>query len=488
MYLSKNSKPYLKINLRYFKAAGFWILLVAILSISFTSEAKSLFQSNLHGRVTNQEGQPIQNASVSIVGTQSGTVTDADGFYSLTNTKGNIVLEVSSVGYQTKRINVGYQREVNITLELDVAGLSDVVVIGYGTQKKSSVTASISKIQNDVLDEVPSARLETALIGRMSGVDISQRRNIPGAAPEIIIRGTGSISASNSPLIVIDGFPGGDLAQLDMNDIESIEVLKDASSAAIYGSRGAGGVVMVTTKRGKSGKPILNLNAYAGVGRPIVFNDWLTGEEWYKYLVKYQNREFAWAGGDTTIPIFGDSRRPVNYQVNPKSKELPQTIWQDEVIQTAPVQNYNLSLSGGNDNVRYYISGTYSNEAGALKTAFYETYGFRANLDVKVNRIVSLGVELNPHFTKQRVAGSNMVSLVKYPPFVSPEKLNGKYPRTFDYIPTGHSGQQSPYVFLYGVRNFNNNFANVGRAFINLNLMDGLSFKTSLGTNIIYNT
>lgn len=488
MHILKRFKCYLKSRPRLFTAGCTIAFFLIVGTIPFASHAGILYQSDIHGRVVNPNGEPIENASVSVVGTAAGTVTDVNGFFSLATSNNKVVLDISSVGYQTKRVAVGSQIEINVTLDFEVAGLSDVVVIGYGTQKKSSVTASISKIQNDVLDEVPSARLETALIGRMSGVDISQRRNTPGSAPEIIIRGTGSISASNSPLIVIDGFPGGDLSQLDMNDVESIEVLKDASSAAIYGSRGAGGVVMVTTKRGKAGKPSLNLNAYAGVGRPIVFNDWLTGEEWYNYLVKYQNREFAWAGGDTTIPIFGDSRRPLNYQVNPKAKELPQTIWQDEVIQTAPIQNYNLSLSGGSDNVRYYISGTYSNEAGSLKTAFYETYGFRANLDVKVNRIVSLGVELNPHYTKQRVAGSNMVSLVKYPPFVSPEKIDGKYPRTFDYIPTGHSGQQSPYVFLYGVRNFNNNFANVGRAFVNFNLMDGLSFKTSVGTNIIYNT
>lgn len=441
------------------------------------------------GTVVNEKGEPLAGASIMIRGTQRGTTTGSDGRYSLSSVDRNAVLVVSIIGYQTREIPVNGRSVIPVVMQPAESNLlTDVVVVGYGTQKRSSVTASISKIQNDILDQVPSGRLETALIGRMAGVDISQRRNIPGAAPEITIRGTGSISASNSPLVVIDGFPGGDLGQLDMNDVESIEVLKDASSAAIYGSRGAGGVVMVTTKRGTSGKAILNLNAYSGITRPIVFNDWLTGEEWYDYLVKYQNREFVWAGEDPTIPIFGDPRRPVNYQVNPLAKELPQTVWQDEVIQTAPVQNYNLSVKGGGENVKYYISGTYANEGGALKTAYYETYGFRANLDAKINKVVSFGMELNPRFTKQRVAGSNMVNLVKYPPFVSPEKLNGKYPRTFDYIPTGHSGQQSPYIFLYGTRNFNNNFANIGRAFVNLSLMDGLSFKTSLGTNIAYNT
>lgn len=443
--------------------------------------------SIIRGTVKDAGGNPLAGVSVIVKGTRKGTSSGTDGSFSIEANVGD-VLEFTIVGYQKKSVNVGKQTVINVTLEVNASDLSDVVVVGYGTQKRSSVTAAISKIQNDNLDEVPSGRPETALIGRMAGVDISQRRNIPGAAPNISIRGTGSISANNSPLIVIDGFPGGDLGQLDMNDVESIEVLKDASSAAIYGSRGAGGVILVTTKRGTGGKAVLNVNAYSGFARPMVFNDWMTGEEWYDYLVKYQNREFAWAGGDTTLPMFGDPARPTTYQVNPQAKDLPQTIWQNEVIQTAPVQNYNVSVKGGSDNVKYYVSGTYGKEGGAIKTAYYETYGFRANLDVRINKVVSFGMELSPHFTKQRVAGSNMVSLVKYPPFVSPEKMNGKYPRTFDYIPTGHSGQASPYTFLYGTRNYNNNFAGVGRAFVNLNLMDGLSFKTSLGTNIIYNT
>lgn len=444
---------------------------------------------DITGTVVNEKGEPLAGASIMIRGTQRGTTTGSDGRYSLSGVDRNAVLVVSIIGYQTMEIPVNGRSVIAIVMRsAESSLLTDVVVVGYGTQKRSSVTASISKIQNDILDQVPSGRLETALIGRMAGVNISQSRNIPGAAPDISIRGLGSISASNSPLIVIDGFPGGDLGQLDMNDVESIEVLKDASSAAIYGSRGAGGVMMITTKRGTSGKAALNLNAYSGFAKPMVFNDWLTGEEWYDYLVKYQNREFAWVGGDVTLPMFGDPRRPVTYQVNPLAKELPQTVWQDEVIQTAPVQNYNLSVKGGSENVKYYISGTYANEGGALKTAYYETYGFRANLDVKINKAVSFGMELNPHFTKQRVAGSNMVNLVKYPPFVSPDKLNGKYPRTFDYIPIGHSGQASPYTFLYGAKNYNNNFASVGRAFVNLRLMDGLSLKTSLGTNIVYNT
>lgn len=444
--------------------------------------------STVSGTVRSGDGQPLQGVTVQINGTSRGTVTNAKGYYSLSGVTSSDSIFFSYVGYRREAVLFDGQKQININLTPELSSLDQVVVIGYGTQKRSSVTASISKVQNDILDEVPAGRIETALIGKMSGVNVSTQRSIPGAAPEITIRGMGSISGGNGPLVVIDGFPGGDLGQLNMNDVESVEVLKDASSAAIYGSRGAGGVIIVTTKRGKSGKAQLGLNAYYGIAKAMVFNDWMTGDEWYNYLVKYQNREFAWAGGDVSIPMFGDPRRPVNYQVNPLTKTLPQTVWQDEILQTAPIQNYNLSVKGGSENVRYYVSGTYSDEKGALKTAGYKRYSFRANLDVKINNVISLGMELNPSFTRQRLAGSNMVSLSKYPPFVGTGILNGRYPRTVDYIPTGHSGQASPYTFLYGTENYNNYFSNIGRAFINFNLADGLSLKSSVGTTIGYNT
>jgi TonB-linked SusC/RagA family outer membrane protein len=434
------------------------------------------------------DGKPLQGVTVQINGTNQGTVTNAKGYYVLAHTSSSDSLSFSYVGFIREVVSINNRKQIDIKLKPEFSSLDQVVLIGYGTQKRSSVTASISRVQNDILDQFPAGRLETALIGKMAGVNISTLRSIPGAAPEITIRGMGSISAGNSPLIVIDGFPGGDLGQLDMNDVESFEVLKDASSTAIYGSRGAGGVILVSTKRGKSGKPQLNLNAYYGVAKPMLFNDWLTGDEWYSYLAKYQNREFAWAGGDVSIPMFGDPRRPTTYQVNPLTKTLPQTIWQNEITRTAPIENYNLSVSGGNENVRYYVSGTYANEQGAVKTAFYEKYSFRANVDIKINNFISLGMELNPSYSRQRLAGSNMLSLVKYPPFVSPNILNGRYPRTFDYIPTGHSGQASPYTYLYGTRNINSALTNIGKAFLNFRLLDGLTLKSSVGTNLVFNT
>lgn len=443
--------------------------------------------SLVNGQVTDQAtGAGMPGVNVLVKGSTVGTVTDVDGNYSIQVPDANATLVFSFIGYATQEVAVNGRSSVNVSIAEDVTSLGEVVVVGYGTKQRSSVTSSITKIENRNLSQVPNARVENTLAGRMAGVQVTNGRNRPGEAPEIRVRGVGSISAGNDPLVVIDGFPGGSLSQINMNDIESIEVLKDASSTAIYGSRGASGVIMITTKRGSSGKTELKMNHYFGFSKAMAHDDWLTGEEWYNYLVKYQNREFAWNGGDTSLPMFGDPARPVTYQVNPLTYELPQVVWQDEVLQTAPIQSYNLSLSGGNEKTRFYVSGTYTDEEGTLKTSWYKQYVVRANMDVKVNDVISVGLELSPSYSKRRIAGSDMVSLVKYPPFVGVSKLNGRYPRTADYIPTGHSGQASPYTFLYGRENLSNNFTNIGRAFVNLNLMEGLSFKSSVGTNISF--
>lgn len=461
---------------------AFWLMLLLTASSAFSFQAGP---ARISGKISDRStGESLPGVNILVKDTGIGTVSDVEGSYEITVPENASVLIFSFVGYETQEVLIGNQQTIQVSMNPEQSDLEEVVVIGYGTRKKSSVTSAISQLENTNLDQLPETRLENVLAGRLAGVHVSNNRNRPGEAPAITVRGLGSISAGNDPLVVIDGFPGGNLGQLNMNDVESIEVLKDASSTAIYGSRGASGVILVTTKRGKSGKPELNLHSYYGISNAIVHDDWMVGDEWYDYLTKYQNREFAWAGGDTSLPIFGDPRRPVTYQVNPLAKELPQTIWQDEILQTASIQNHNLSISGGNDNTKYFISGTIMDEEGVLKTSFFKRYSFRANVDLQITELISMGFELNPSYSRRRIAGSNMVSLVKYPPFVSPHLENGKYPRTYDYIPTGHSGQASPYVYLYGTENFQNTFTNIGRAFVNLDLMKGLSLRSSLGTTL----
>src|SRR5690606_4265025 len=196
------------------------------------------------------------------------------------------VLIFSFVGYVSQEMTVGNRTTLSVSLEPDQKTLEELVVVGYGTQRKTSLTSAISKVENRKLDQMPAGRAESALVGRLAGVNIAQTRNVPGAAPTITVRGPGSISASNDPLIVIDGFPGGSFNNINMNDVESIEVLKDASSAAIYGSRGSGGVIIITTKSGSKGKPKINVNTYVGIAQPLRHGrkKWIPGgQEFYDY-------------------------------------------------------------------------------------------------------------------------------------------------------------------------------------------------------------
>ncbi len=462
------------------------ILCIILGTSSFITTAKG---QTVAGTVkSTNEDMPLSGVTVQVQGTSKGTTTDAEGRYKLSNVKPDDSLVFSFVGYKEKTIDVNGLSEIDVTLSKDISSLNQVVVVGYGTQKKSSFTGSVSTIQNKNLDQIPVGRVGVALAGKLSGVSITTPDATPGADPVIRVRGLGSISAGNAPLVVIDGVPGASLSEVDMNDIQSIEVLKDAASTAIYGSRGSGGVIMITTKRGTAGKPELNLNAYYGVKIPIVFHDWMTGDEWFNYLKKLQNRELVWVGGDPTIPIFGDPRRPQNYQLNPKIADLPQTIWQDQVVKVSPIQHYNLSVRGGSSKTNYYISGNYSNDKGPILTTSYTKYSFRANLNIKVSNIIDIGAQLNPFYTKRRKAPITINSLSKYPPFVGTEKINGRYPRTYDYVATGFSSQANPLTYIYGRKYYSDRFTNIGRAYVNLNLTDDLSLKSSIGSIVKYNT
>lgn len=442
------------------------------------------------GTVTDVNGAPIPGATVSVAGTTIGTATDMDGKYTLAVPEGS-TLVYSFIGFQTKNIPVGDRSVINVTLEEDISSLDEVVVVGYGTQKKSSLTSAITKVENRILDQMPIGRAESALVGRMAGVNISQVRSTPGASPTITIRGPGSISASNDPLIVIDGFPGGSFDNININDVESIEVLKDASAAAIYGSRGSGGVIIVTTKRGRSGQAQLNFNAFYGIANPMVHgrDAWIPGgQEFYDYTARYINRDFAWTGGDTSLPLWGDERRPVQYRVNPVIKEGDYN-WEDILLDPAPIQNYNLSVRGGTDNVTYYISGTIKDEEGTFRSTFYKQYAVRANVDVKVNDFISAGMMISPNYSERRNYPGGLQNLVKMPPFLSPERQeDGSYLKPLDYWGSNVSAGLNPIPTIDGAHLLSNLFNNVGEMHVDVNIWDNLSFRSSLGINTTFIT
>lgn len=446
---------------------------------------------NIEGQVTDDTGEPLIGVNIQVKGTNKGTATDFEGRFTLEDIDENAVLVVSYVGYQTKEVSVAGKSNLAITLVSDSQLLDEVVVVGYGTVKKRSLTASVSRVENKKLDEIPSIRPENALIGRMAGINITQTNtSSPGAAPEIIIRGTGSISAGNSPLIVIDGFPGGNFNDVSMNDISSIEVLKDASSTAIYGSRGSGGVIIITTKRGESGKPVLNFNSHVGINNAIKYGKdaWVPGgQEYYDFITKYVNRDFAYTGGDVNLPP-EDPERPATYRIYPVAKE-GNHIWEDILLKPRLFQNYSVSVSGGNDLAKFFVSGNIKEDKGVLQETGFKQYSVRSKIDMDITPGFKIELLINPSYTQRRLNPSSITELIKLPPFISPNKLeNGLRPNAKILWGQGATGAQNPLDVLEGSHYYNTTYGALGLLNGSLKLYKALVLRSSLGIDVSYST
>lgn len=331
--------------------------------------------------VVSAEGSPLPGASVSINGTSKGTSTDFNGKYTI-KAKNGETLVFSYVGYATKKVVITNQKTINISLEPDNQ-LDEIVVIGYGTQRKSDLTGSVSTIKSKSISETPVARVDQALQGRASGVQVTQVSGAPGAGTVIRVRGGNSITGSNEPLWVIDGIVVGtnfDLNNINSSDIKSIEILKDASSIAIYGSRGANGVVLVTTKSGKStgtGKPQISLNLYNSMQFLPELPDRLSQAE----QIAFTNESATFRSA--AIPFPND---PSTY---------PDNDWVDLLLGPALIFNADVSVSGATENVNYYNSFNYFNQEGIVESSGLEKYIFRSNLDIKLSDKVKAGFRIN---------------------------------------------------------------------------------------------
>ncbi|GHU57341.1 SusC/RagA family TonB-linked outer membrane protein [Bacteroidia bacterium] len=355
---------------------------------------------------------PIVGANIIVKGTTNGSITDVDGRFTLTNIPDNAVLQVSFIGYLSQEVRVGNQTNLTITIEEDTEVLDEVVVVGYGTMQKKDLTGSVSQVQSSSLQNLATARVDQALTGKLAGVQVLTPSGEPGAATTIRIRGVGSISAGTDPLYVIDGFPSDNIQMLNPNDIETIDILKDASATAIYGSRGANGVVIISTKRGKEGKAKINLDVYYGWQKVLKTPKFLTKEEqaiYYYDGVKNQNL-------DAGLSIDGD---PAKDWYN----KVPQTIMNvldgsnpyntdahKAIFQTAPQQSYNLSAQGGSNKIKYAVSGEYLSQEGIIKNNDFRRFSVRANLDAELSERVSIKFNINSAYSTGKnlvVAGGN---------------------------------------------------------------------------------
>ncbi len=407
-----------------YQVSGQYIILRKQSVSSVPTPTPSAVDRTITGSVTDEKGEPIPGVSVLLKGTQRGTVTDQQGAFRLAIPEQPAVLLFSYVGYKTQEIAVSTQTQVTIQLVNDETALSEVVVVGYGTVKRADVTAAIASVPMNELKDMPVSNAATALQGKIAGVVVQQNNGTPGSTPAIKVRGFGSISAGNTPLIVVDGniVDPNVFSLLNSNDIESIDVLKDASSAAIYGSKGSNGVILVTTKSGKVGKTRLNLDVFTGIQQVTKKIDVLNSQQFAEFGKEASNNAYLdnVPGASITDP---NSARPSSYlryryprgEVFPwlnfddpaAVAALPDYNYQDLIFRKARISNYQLSVSGGTEKVRFLISGGYLSQQGVIKKSNLDRYTVRANVDVNVTSQLKIGVTLNPSYKIQQEVQSN---------------------------------------------------------------------------------
>lgn len=380
-------------------------LTIFMLLLGFLSFAQDSYQ--LKGTVTfADDNLPVPGVNVIIVSTTIGTSTDFDGNYEITVKKGDVV-QFSYVGYISQTVVIDNQQTVNISLAEDTNTLDEVVLIGYGKQKKSLLTGSISKVVNEDLDQIAVSRVDEALIGQVSGVNIRNSEGEAGGAPTITVRGVGSITSSSGPLVVLDGVvvDSDFLTNLDMNTVESFEVLKDAASGAIYGSRGANGVIQITTKQGKEGKAKFTYNTFTG------FKEGLQSDAYDIDFEAELQREINITGG---LSLGSQFRQLINADNN----------WQDIIIDGGVIQSHSLSMGGGTKKTKYNVNLSYVSDEGVLLTDDFERYRAQAKLSTEVSDKLKVGANFSPSYSKRRrFSASGLYDVIRQPSWV-PARLN----------------------------------------------------------------
>lgn len=342
----------------------------------------------IKGQILDETGESMIGVSVLVKGTTIGTVTDFDGNYHLKCPSGKNILEISYIGYKTKEITIGNNSLINIKMEPDTQALDEVVVIGYGTVKKRDLTGAVASMKNEDVTVAPTSNVMEALQGKIAGMDIVKSSGQVGEDVSILLRGSRSIYGSNEPLFIIDGIPGS-YSQVNPSDIESVDVLKDASSTAIYGSAGANGVVIITTKRGKEGKATVNFDAYYGFSGSPNYKHGMVGDEW----VNYQREAYKYKNGDypsDMSALFGNQDYTDAYNAG---KWID---WIDEASgNTATTQKYSLSVSGGSEKTKIFASTSYNREEGLLSNDNLNKYSLRLNIDQEIFSWAKMGFTSN---------------------------------------------------------------------------------------------
>ncbi|WP_461064167.1 SusC/RagA family TonB-linked outer membrane protein [Spirosoma horti] len=462
------------------------LLMLSLFCLTFLMAEAQI--RKLSGKVLDSQNTGLPGASVLVKGSAVGTATDANGDFSI-SVPANAVLVVSYTGYLAKEVTVGQSSTLTISLDESPQMLSDVVVVGYGTQRKRDLTGAIASISQAEVKNLPIARADQILQGRISGVQVTQTNAEPGGNISIRIRGTNSINSGNEPLFVIDGFPGaGDLNSINPSDIESMEVLKDASATAIYGSRGANGVVIVTTKKGSTKQSSVNFEAYHGVQTVSKMYEMMNAKEFATYLNDVQT---------LTNQETPASAKALPYTQDQLSALGEGTNWQKQVLRSAPISNYQLNFLGGNADTRYNLSMNYFNQQGIVINSGFQRGSIRLNLDKKISNKINIG------FTSQLTrsvenralvntagsteAGGVILDAMRFNPALPVYDQTGAY--TYLNGPSGYVELVgNPVAYANKVKNQYSNLRGLLNFFGEYEIVKGLKLRSTAGTDFNYSS
>ena len=456
----------------------FWRWLGAAMLLVLPVVAGAQTRHTVKGAVTDSSGEPIIGAVVVVEGTNNATQTDVTGYYTISAGENEILL-FSCLGYQDVRETVGTRGVINVTMPDDATVLDEAVAIGYGTIKKRDLTGSVASVGSDAISRSIPTSADQVLQGRAAGVQMTQNSGLPGGGASIRIRGVNSINLSSEPIVVIDGVvidsktgtsTDNALSSINPNDIETMDILKDASATAIYGAQGANGVILITTKRGKAGLTNVNLDVQVGVQTMAKYLELMDLPQYAEHYNTYAELRNA--------PKIDDYADP---SVLPAG-----TDWQRELFRPAMMQQYNLSVSGGTENATYAFSGGYLNQDGIAYGSGFERYTMRLNTDVNARPWLKLGASLSGTFSKQNInslAGSDeglIQVALKQSPAVSARSIDGGYDGPQD----SNFTQSNPIGLANLLENHNKKSGVRGNFYLNFILLDGLSFKTDVSADI----
>ena len=473
--------------------------------LAFLLAVPALNAQNLaiKGKVTGiNDADPLPGVSVVIKGTQRGTTTNADGSFQIEVTDRSTVLVFSFVGYKSVEETVGSKSEISVRLSPENKSLDELVVVGYGTQSKRAVTGAVISVNYDKFKDRSFSNVSQSLAGTLPGVNISQSQGAPGASPVIKIRGVSSITAGTNPLIVVDGVPleNFNLNMINPQDIESVEVLKDASSAAIYGSRGSSGVILVTTKLGKPGKVNVSANVEYGSQKVTRRVKMMDAQQYIETYIDAKNNAWLAQGGKASDP---NSLRPATLKIPEDFTTNPGqfgkgTDWQDVMFRTAPSFNAQISVSGGTEKTQYMFSGAYLDQTAVLDANYYKRLAIRSNVKTAINKKLTVGLNLGITSIFDRTEGtqgkSDVISLglqsdPHFPVYNENGNLGYRDPNSTWFRFTSYADMNlwHPYSLTREVDKGRKTFNTLATGFLEYNILDDLKFRTSISGNL-YNT